>query len=100
MDRYELRVSGYVTLRRAKALGCDSVRLLSEGESELVLDAPDAAALYGHITAIGDAGLVLLSLRRATPPAVGSESVSREGPGSRGRQRSRPSQRGPRGEPR
>ncbi len=63
MERYEIRVVGHVSERRARSLGCDLVRWLSTGESALALEVPDSAALYGRIAAIADSGLVMHGMR-------------------------------------
>ena len=64
MDRYEIRVAGHIDKRRADALGCDELRLLPDGGSQLVFVAVDQAALYGLITRLRDAGIELVAVRR------------------------------------
>ncbi|HEY5434863.1 MAG TPA: hypothetical protein VIK13_06495 [Candidatus Limnocylindrales bacterium] len=64
MDRYEIRVAGHIDQRRADALGCDELRLLPDGGSQLVFVAVDQAALYGLITRLRDAGIELVAVRR------------------------------------
>jgi hypothetical protein len=69
MDRYEIRIIGHLDSRRARALGCSALRLLPGGESLVVLDAIDQAALYGLLTRLRDAGLELVAVRRVPAPA-------------------------------
>jgi hypothetical protein len=69
MDTYEIRVAGHLSRRRARALGCDGLRLLRGGESLLRFAAVDQAALYGLLARLRDAGLELLGAERVTPPA-------------------------------
>jgi hypothetical protein len=66
MNRYEIRIAGHVDVRRARALGADECRWLENGESILVFDALDAAAVYGVLARLRDAGLELLALERCT----------------------------------
>jgi hypothetical protein len=68
MDRYEIRVAGHLTWRRAAALGCDEVRLLPGGESLLTFAALDQAALYGILARLRDAGLELRAAERLATP--------------------------------
>ena len=63
MNRYEIRVKGHLDARRADALGAESLRLLSDGTSVLVVSAVDQAATYGLLARLRDAGLELLALR-------------------------------------
>ena len=65
MERYEIRVAGRLGPRRAKALGCEELRLLPHGGSLLVFAAVDQAALYGLLTRLRDAGLELEAVERA-----------------------------------
>jgi hypothetical protein len=72
MDRYEIRIAGHITRRRADSLGCDELRLLPGGDSLLAFGAVDQAALYGLLTRLRDAGLGLIAVERvpaATEPA-------------------------------
>lgn len=64
MDRYEIRVAGHLSERRAHALGCDDLRLLPDGDSLLTFAAVDQAALYGLLARLRDAGLELLAAER------------------------------------
>jgi hypothetical protein len=68
MQRYEIRVAGHLGQRRARALGCDELRLLPGGGSQLTLVAVDQAALYGLLTRLRDAGLELVSVERIPAP--------------------------------
>ena len=69
MDRYEIRVAGHLSERRAYALGCEELRLLPGGDSLLIFRAVDQAALYGLLTRLRDAGLWLLAAERMPAPA-------------------------------
>ena len=69
VDRYEIRVAGQLSQRRAHALGCEELRLLPDGDSLLVLAAVDQAALYGLLTRLRDAGLELIAAKRTTEPS-------------------------------
>lgn len=69
MDRYEIRVAGHLSRRRAQALGCDELRLLPGGDSLLRFAAVDQAALYGLLARLRDAGLELLAAERLATPA-------------------------------
>ncbi len=71
MDRFEIRVSGHLSERRAHALGCEEFRLLPGGESLLTFTATDQAAIYGLLTRLRDAGLALLAAERLPAPAQG-----------------------------
>lgn len=68
MDRYEIRVAGHLTERRARSLGCEALRLLPDGDSQLTFAAVDQAALYGLLTRLRDAGLGLVAAERARAP--------------------------------
>jgi hypothetical protein len=73
MERYEIRVVGHLDTRRAHAFGCDGLERLPDGNTVLVVEAPDQAALYGLLARLRDAGLALVSVHRvlvirAVPP--------------------------------
>jgi hypothetical protein len=82
MDRYEIQVAGHLDQRRARALECDELRLLSSGASLLVFTAVDQAALYGLMTRLRDAGLELVGAERviasAEPAGARSSEPSKE----------------------
>ncbi len=67
MNRYEIRVVGHLDTRRAHALGCDACRWLAEGDSVLVFDAVDQAAIHGLLARVRDAGLELVAVQRDEP---------------------------------
>jgi len=67
MNRYEIRVVGHLDARRAHALGCADCRWLAEGESVLVFDAVDQAAIHGLLARVRDAGLELVAVQRDDP---------------------------------
>ena len=64
MDHYEIRVAAHIDQRRARSLGCDQLRPLPDGDSILVFEAVDQAALYGLLTRLRDAGLGLVAVER------------------------------------
>jgi hypothetical protein len=64
VDQYEIQVVGHLDQRRARALGCDQLRLLPGGRSVLVFAAIDQAALYGLLGRLRDADLELVAARR------------------------------------
>jgi hypothetical protein len=68
MNRYEIRVTGHLDPRRADALGCEELRLLPDGGSQLVFVAADQAAFYGLMTRLRDAGIELVEVRRVGTP--------------------------------
>lgn len=68
MKRYEIRVAGHLDQRRAHALGCEELRLLPAGDSQLTVVAVDQAALYGLLTRLRDVGLELVSVERVPAP--------------------------------
>jgi hypothetical protein len=76
MDTYEIRVAGHLSRRRARSLGCDTLRLLPAGESVLTFGAVDQAALYGLLARLRDAGLELLAAQRVTAPASQSTTTT------------------------
>jgi hypothetical protein len=80
MDRYEIRVSGHIDLRRARALGCGELSLLACGDSLLVFAAVDQAALYGLLARLRDAGLELVATARVAhgPRAAGCGTLPTE----------------------
>ena len=64
MDRYEIRVAGHLDQRRARFLGCEGLRPLPGGDSLLIYESVDQAALYGLLTRLRDAGLGLVAAER------------------------------------
>ena len=68
MNRYEIRVVGQLDARRAHALGCDDCRWLDDGDSVLVFNAVDQAAIHGLLARIRDIGLELVAVQRDAPP--------------------------------
>jgi hypothetical protein len=68
MDRYEIRVAGHLSERRARSLGCEALRLPPGGDSLLIFAAVDQAALYGLLTRLRDAGLGLVAAERVPAP--------------------------------
>ena len=68
MEQYEIQVVGHLDQRRARALGCEQLRLLSGGESVLTFAAVDQAALYGLLGRLRDAGLELVAAGRIQDP--------------------------------
>ncbi len=76
MERYEIRVAGPISRRRAAALGCEVEQVASD-ESLLVFAAVDETALYGLLSRLRDAGLALVAVnpRRSAP---GLDAVRRE----------------------
>jgi hypothetical protein len=77
MDRYEIRVAGHLDQRRAKSLGCEELRLLPGGDSLLMFEAVDQAALYGLLTRLRDAGLGLIAAERMPASAPDSHTKNR-----------------------
>ena len=70
MERYEIRIAGRISPRRAAALGCEFSEVGSQ-ESVLVFAAPDQAALYGLLSRLRDAGLELVAINpRSGAPAL------------------------------
>ena len=67
MNRYEIRVVGHLDMRRARALGAESCRLLPDGGSILVVSVTDQAATYGLLARFRDVGLELVSIVRVCP---------------------------------
>lgn len=80
MDRYEIRVAGHLSQRRAHALGCEQLRLLPGGDSLLLFAALDQAALYGLLTRLRDAGLELVAAERARNGGAGELRRRNAGP--------------------
>lgn len=72
MECYEIQVGGHLDMRRVRALGCAEFRRLPSGDSVLIFAALDQAALYGLLTRLRDAGLALVSVRRAQKRKPGS----------------------------
>ena len=68
MEQYEIEVVGHLDQRRARALGCQLLRLLPGGDSVLVFAALDQAALYGLLDRLRDAGLELVVAARIPDP--------------------------------
>jgi hypothetical protein len=66
MERYEIRVVGHLHPRRVHALGCQALVRLPSGDSVLVFEAIDQAALYGLIAQLRDAGLELVTVERTS----------------------------------
>jgi hypothetical protein len=64
MDRYEIRVAGHLDQRHARVLGCEELRLLTDGDSLLIFATVDQAALYGLLARLRDAGLGLIAVER------------------------------------
>jgi hypothetical protein len=77
MERYEIRVAGHLGQSRTHALGCEELRLLPGGDSQLTYVAVDQAALYGLLTRLRDAGLALVSVERVSAPGHCSASEGR-----------------------
>ncbi len=81
MDRYEIRVAGHLSQRRADSFGCEELRLLPGGDSLLIFRAVDQAALYGLLTRLRDAGLELVAAERtaltAGTAATGARTTGR-----------------------
>lgn len=71
MDRYEIRVAGHLSERRAHVLGCDDLRLLPDGDSLVSFTAADQAALYGLLARLRDAGLELMAAERVPAQVKG-----------------------------
>jgi len=70
MEHYEIQVGCHLEPRRAHALGCELLRLLPDGRSVLTFAAADQAALYGLLSRLRDAGLLLVATRRLEDPAA------------------------------
>ncbi len=70
MDRYEIQVAGHLDQRRARSLGCHTLRLLPDGNSRLVFADLDQAALFGLMTRLRDAGLELIAVERLPRQAL------------------------------
>jgi hypothetical protein len=68
MEQYEIQVVGHIDQRRARALGCEQLRLLPGGQSVLTFAAVDQSALYGLIGRLRDAGLELVAAGRIPDP--------------------------------
>ena len=76
MERYEIRIAGPISRRRAATLGCELEQVRSD-ESLLVFAAVDQAALYGLVSRLRDSGLALVAInsRRGAP---GPDATGRE----------------------
>lgn len=72
MTRYEIQVAGHLDQRRARALGAETCRHLPDGRSALQITVVDAAATYGLIARLRDAGLELVSFT-PTPWNLGED---------------------------
>ena len=70
MNRYEIRVVSHVEPLRARALGCDECRWLPDGESVLAFESVDAAATYGLLARLRDAGLEIVGMARVRSDAL------------------------------
>jgi hypothetical protein len=70
MERYEIEVVGHLDQRRARAMGCEQLRLLPSGGSVLTFVAVDQAALYGLLGRLRDAGLELVAAGRIPGPSI------------------------------
>jgi len=83
MEQYEIQVVGHLDQRRARALGCEQLRLLPGRESVLTFVAVDQAR------AVSLARRASLSSMQSPPATADKMSVrcQREGPGSRRRGR-------------
>ena len=82
MEHYEIQVVGHLDQRRAHALGCERLRLLSDGRSLLTFAAVDQAALYGLLGRLRDAGVELIAADRVAGVASpdGGAETSRNRP--------------------
>lgn len=61
---YEFRINGYLSKQRLPWLADFNVAELSNGETLLIGQLEDLAALYGLLSRMRDLGLLLLSVRR------------------------------------
>lgn len=61
---YEFRIGGYLSNQRLPWLADLNVTELSNGETRLVGELEDQAALYGLLSRMRDLGLLLLLVRR------------------------------------
>ena len=77
MNRYEIRVVGHLDARWARALGAENLRLLTEGDSVLIVSAVDRAAIYGLLARVRDAGLELVAISRL--PQTQDDQAATEG---------------------
>ena len=78
MDQYEIQVVGHLDQRRARALGCEQLRLLPSRVSVLTFAAVDQAALFGLLGRLRDAGLELVAAGRIPDPASPNGGVPTE----------------------
>lgn len=76
MQRYEIRIAGRISPRRAAALGCD-LEHVAATDTLLVFAAADQAALYGLLSRLRDAGLELVAIN-PRPHAPGPDAEMRE----------------------
>jgi len=61
---YEFRIRGYLSAQRSPWLAQMSITALPNGETLLVGQLEDQAALYGLLSRIRDLGVLLLSVNR------------------------------------
>ena len=80
MDRYEIRVAGHLSERRARSMGCQELRLLPGGDSLFAFVAVDQAAVYGLLARLRDAGLELVAAERVLGAEQGRPCQSKEVP--------------------
>ena len=82
MEHYEIQIVGHLDQRRARALGCEHLRLLPDGGSVLTFAAVDQTALYGLLARLRDAGLELVAAGRIAGPVSpngGAPNAQHEG---------------------
>lgn len=75
MERYEITIAGLIDSRRARALGCEGLQILSTGDSLVVFAAEDQSGLYGLFARLRDAGLGLV----AVSPVAATSTPARTG---------------------
>lgn len=66
--RYAIEVAGHLDPRRLDDLGCTALRRDPSGQTVLVADVPDQAALHGVLARLRDLGIPLLALTRLPVP--------------------------------
>ncbi len=64
MDRYEIRVAGHLTDRRARSFEAVAVSRIADGSTAFEVLVADQAALHAVISGVRDLGLELLEVRR------------------------------------